>query len=94
MNSSCVKFYRVYVIQNLGGRLYIGVSEDIQIRLNDHNTGVSQWTKCRGPWELVWTSNEMSLGEALKLEKLLKRQKGGSGLYRLTGIPRLAHNPA
>ena len=80
--------YRVYVIENPQGRKYIGLSEDVQVRLNDHNSGVSTWTKYRGPWRLIWTSQEMDLSAALKLEKELKRQKGGIGFYNMTGLVR------
>jgi predicted GIY-YIG superfamily endonuclease len=84
------KKYRVYVIRNGEGRHYIGLSEDVGQRLVDHNTGVSKWTKHRGPWHLVWTGEPMTLGEARKLENLLKAQKGGEGFYRLTGLMRAA----
>jgi predicted GIY-YIG superfamily endonuclease len=80
--------YQVYVIQNEEGRFYIGVSEDILKRLEDHNSGVSKWTKYRGPWKLVWQSEPLSLGEARKLENELKRQKGGAGFYARTGLQR------
>ena len=73
--------YRVYLVVNPVGRTYIGVSDDVCRRLADHNSGVSKWTRTRGPWKLKWTSAELeSLGEARKLENLLKRQKGGRGL--------------
>ncbi|MDA3874018.1 MAG: GIY-YIG nuclease family protein [Kiritimatiellae bacterium] len=78
--------YTVYIIENPLRRLYIGLSEDPQKRLDDHNTGVSKWTKGKGPWRLVWTKECESLGEARKLENLLKRQKGGAGLYKITGL--------
>jgi putative endonuclease len=80
------KHYQVYVLQNAAGRIYIGVSEDVQVWLQQHNAGVSQWTRGRGPWRLVWTGPALSLGEARKLENLLKRQKGGTGFYQLTGV--------
>jgi len=80
--------YRVYVIQNGKRKFYIGMTDDVERRLSDHNTGVSKWTKGRGPWELRWTSEAMSIGEAKKLENLLKRQKGGTGFFRMTGIKR------
>ena len=80
MSGNC---YRVYVIKNQEGRIYIGLSENIQTRLQQHNDGVSKWTKNRGPWALMWTSAEMSLSEARKLEMRLKRQKGGIGLQHL-----------
>jgi len=80
--------YYVYVLQNLEGKFYIGITDDVDRRIEDHNDGRSRWTKSRGPWTLVWQSQNLSLGDARKLENLLKRQKGGSGFYRITGIDR------
>ncbi len=80
--------YQVYVIKNEQDRFYIGLSEDIEKRLTDHNTGISTWTRHRGPWHLVWTSAQMNLKEARQLENFLKAQKGGDGFYRHIGIPR------
>ena len=80
------KLYQVYVLQNRKGRFYIGLSENVSIRLQQHNDGVSNWTAFRGPWTLVWTSDCLPLSDALKLEKLLKKQKGGAGFFRLTGL--------
>jgi predicted GIY-YIG superfamily endonuclease len=78
--------YRVYVIRNRDGKFYIGVSDDVARRLEQHNAGQSRWTKGRAPWTLVWKSGELSLSEARKLENRLKRQKGGHGLFHLTGV--------
>ena len=76
-------------------RFCVGLSEDVALRLHQHNDGFSKWTRNKGPWNLLWTSDFMSLSDARKLENLLKAQKGGSGLYRITGVaPRQAHNPA
>ena len=78
--------YRVYVLQNAFGRHYIGLSDDVSRRLREHNAGISRWTRARGPWTLVWSSDAISLSEARKLENKLKRQGGGSGFYSITGI--------
>jgi predicted GIY-YIG superfamily endonuclease len=87
--------YHVYVIQNPEGRYYIGLSADLSCRVAQHNDGVSKWTRDRGPWSLVWTSEALSLSDARKLENLLKKQKGGAGFFRLTGLPpRQVHNSA
>jgi putative endonuclease len=75
--------YQVYILSNAEGRSYIGVSADPAVRLVQHNSGLSRWTRGRGPWVLEWTSRPMSLGEARKLENLLKRQKGGAGVAKL-----------
>ena len=80
------KQYRVYVLQNEEGRHYIGLSEDVLARLAQHNTGVSKWTRGRGPWNLKWTSEGMPLGEARRLESKLKRQKGGDGLAKILDV--------
>jgi putative endonuclease len=82
------KTYQVYVLQNLATKFYIGLSEDVAVRVCQHNAGVSAWTRSRGPWSLVWTSESLSLSEALKLEKYLKRQKGGHGFFKTTGLSR------
>jgi hypothetical protein len=46
---STLAVYCVYVIQNPDGRFYIGMSEDVATRVVQHNSGVSKWTKHRGP---------------------------------------------
>jgi len=72
--------YQVYTLLNPEGRRYIGVTEDVERRVAQHNQGVSKWTKGRGPWRLEWTSTPRTLGEARRLENQMKRQKGGQGL--------------
>src|SRR5207244_8975015 len=74
--------YRVYVILNRDRKLYIGLSDDVDRRIDQHNVGGSRWTRGKGPWTLIWQSEEMNLSSARKLELLLKRQKGGDGFYR------------
>ena len=76
------------VIQNGEGRYYIGLSENVKIRLAQHNEEISKWTRHRGPWTLVWTSEGLTLSEARKLENRLKAQKGGAGFTALTGLVR------
>jgi putative endonuclease len=78
--------YQVYVLNNSAGQKYIGLSQDPQTRLLQHNSGVSRWTKGKGTWTIVWLSNPMNLTAARKLENKLKRQKGGLGLERLTHL--------
>jgi putative endonuclease len=77
------KTYTVYLIVNQVGRRYIGLSECIFKRLDDHNNGRSFYTAKYRPWKLVWNSLPLTLSEARKLENLLKKQKGGVGLDSL-----------
>jgi putative endonuclease len=81
--------YSVYILRNLQGQHYVGLSEDVQHRLIQHNNGVSTWTRYRGPWELIWQREFADLSTAKRFESLLKKQKGGSGFYELTGLRRL-----
>ena len=80
--------YWVYVLRNPEGKYYIGLTDDVARRLNDHNSGHSKWTSKFGPWEVVWQKGPMTLGEARKLENWLKRQKSGVGFYGFTGLGR------
>ena len=80
--------YRVYVIQNREGKFYIGLSDDVARRIDQHNSGESKWTEAKGPWQLVWQSEVLSLSDARKLENRLKRQGRGKGFYSITGLHR------
>jgi len=80
--------YQIYVLENETGKRYIGLSEDIEKRLVQHNSSESKWTAKYCPWRIVWTSEAMSLSDARKLENKLKRQGRGSGFYTITGLPK------
>jgi putative endonuclease len=69
--------HRVYVLENREGRLYVGLSDDVARRMEQHNSGASRWTKHKGLWKLAWQSEALNLSEARKLELLFKKQKGG-----------------
>ena len=73
---------------NREGKYYIGLSDDVSRRINQHNFGDSRWTRGKGPWILIWQSGEMNLSDTRKLELSLKRQKGGNGFYRMIGLSR------
>ena len=44
--------YQVYILTNPAGLHYIGLTSDVEVRLQQHNEGFSKWTKSRGPWSL------------------------------------------
>ena len=81
------KAYWVYVLySDTGGRFYVGLSEDPQRRLASHNAGKSRWTSRHVPWRIVFERRFPSLTEARRFENLLKRQHGGAGLFKHTGL--------
>ncbi len=66
----------IYILRSLTkGKLYIGHTQDIEIRMKRHNTGREKYTKSGTPWELIYTEEYMSRGDAMKREKYLKNLK-------------------
>ena len=82
------KPYFCYILwSNVGEKFYIGITENIEHRLNQHNSGISKWTKrYAGTWKLVWNTEFQNLSAARKFENELKRQKGGIGFWELTQL--------
>ena len=74
--------YRVYVLRNAKGSFYTGFSENVLIRVTQHNSGLTRSTSGKGLWELVWQSEPMSVGMARNLERELKRQKEATVFIR------------
>lgn len=69
--------YYVYIIQNQKDRsYYIGSTEDLKRRLQEHNRGDVRYTKSRTPWELRWYCAFMDKKKALDFEKYLKQGSG------------------
>ncbi len=67
-------------------KFYIGITEDPDARLIQHNSGVSKWTAKYRPWRLVHLEKFPTYAGAREREILLKKQKGGNGFYKLTGL--------
>jgi putative endonuclease len=64
----------VYIIRNFENILYKGYSTDVKQRVEFHNSGKSNYTKNKGPWNLVFLMEFTEKTDALKFEKMLKRQ--------------------
>jgi putative endonuclease len=80
--------YCVYVIRNPRGRFYIGFSENIDIRVQQHNAGMSRSIRGRDRWRIVRQRDFLTSSAVRELELELKKQKGGNGFYKLTGLQR------
>ena len=76
LNSSYIKKNEINVIKNKEtDQQYIGMTNDIQRRLEEHNNGNSYWTKSREPFELVYYEAYRLLEDAKVREKKLKQFK-------------------
>ncbi len=67
----------VYVIKSKEGYRYTGMTENLKVRLQQHNDhSLSQWTKRGTGWKVIYSETFNNKPEALKREKWLK---GGYG---------------
>ncbi|WP_081489542.1 GIY-YIG nuclease family protein [Melioribacter roseus] len=55
-------------------RFYVGSTNDIQRRLNEHNSGQTKSTRSGKPWNLVFLKEFNSKSEAMKLEIKIKKR--------------------
>ncbi len=67
----------VYAIQSeVSIRVYIGQTDDLEKRLNEHNGGRVKSTKHDIPWKILATQYINDRSAARWLERCLKRSKG------------------
>ncbi|OGI68716.1 endonuclease [Candidatus Nomurabacteria bacterium RIFCSPHIGHO2_01_FULL_42_15] len=73
----------VYALKNKEKRVYVGMTNNLMRRFKEHNSGYVFSTKIHRPWELLYTEEVLSRGEARKREKLLKSGFGKEFLKSL-----------
>ena len=79
------KFY-VYVIKSRVGLKYTGMTQDLVLRLKQHNDkSLSFWTKRGKDWKLVYKEEFNNKTEALKRERWLKTGVGREFLKEQLG---------
>ena len=63
-----------YIIESIStGIYYKGSTSDYVRRLEEHNTGISVYTKGKGPWKLIYVQAFETRAEAIDQERRLKR---------------------
>ena len=68
------KNWAVYLLRCSDDSLYCGVSNDIEKRVIDHNSGLgAKYTRSRRPVVLVGASRSMTKVEAFQLESRIKK---------------------
>jgi putative endonuclease len=80
-----VRMYWVYILENPAGRFYIGSTEDLSRRLEDHNSAektFSKYTHKNGPWRLVWSQEHPTRSSAMRREKAIKSMKSATWIQR------------
>ncbi|MBL7826272.1 MAG: GIY-YIG nuclease family protein [Saprospiraceae bacterium] len=65
-----------YILQSQSdGSFYVGYTSNLEQRLNQHNQGLSRYTKGKTPWVIAYCESFETKSEAIKREIFLKNQR-------------------
>ena len=79
-----VMMYTVYVLSSLTDKKsYVGMTDDVERRLMEHNSGRSSYTSRHMPWKIIYKEEYATLEEAVGREKYLKSASGRRFLKRI-----------
>jgi putative endonuclease len=74
----------VYILKSIGfAKTYVGSTSDLVVRLDEHNNGLSTYTKRYKPWKIVYSENFGTLHEARLREKYFKSAAGRRYIKKL-----------
>ena len=68
----------VYLLQNPDGKFYVGQTDDLQVRVTNHNRTdktCGKFTRKNGPWLLVWSETHSDRSSAMQREREIKSWK-------------------
>lgn len=69
--------YYVYILQSeKDATKYIGVTENLKMRLQDHNQGKVSYSKSKRPFKVIWYCAFIQKEKARNFEKYLKSSSG------------------
>ena len=79
-----MKFYYIYILFNKTRNfIYIGYSENLIQRIQEHNKGRSQSTKAHRPLRLIHYEAYRNKSDAKRREKYLKTNRGRTTLLTM-----------
>ncbi|MBI5778951.1 MAG: GIY-YIG nuclease family protein [Planctomycetes bacterium] len=68
--------YYVYILRSLkDGSFYVGQAQDLEERLQRHNSGRSRFTRGKKPWVIAYSEEFLTREEAIKREAEIKTKK-------------------
>ncbi len=68
----------VYIIENPAGKLYVGQTDDLSVRLSNHNRVdriAGKFTRKNGPRVLIWKEEHPTRASAVDRERQIKAMK-------------------
>ena len=78
--------YYVYILENAKGRHYIGICEDLALRLRRHNQNSVRSTKNKGPFKIIHKEEFSNRTDARKRENQIKSYKNIHYLKKILNI--------
>ena len=74
----------LYILKSeIDHRFYLGSTDNLERRVQEHNEGKSKYTRAFMPWKLVFSQEYSTLVNARKVEYWLKKQKSRELLERI-----------
>lgn len=78
MNNTTTSPWHVYIVRCRDGKLYTGITTDLDRRIEDHNQGKGcKYTAYRRPVNLVYSEPHPTRSSALEREAQIKRYSRG-----------------
>ena len=75
-------FFTYVLYSSSHDRLYVGQTDNLELRLQRHNLGLVRSTKAYRPWELIHSEEHETRAEAVSRERELKSHKGRDYIRR------------
>jgi len=83
------KPFKLYILYSQKiNRYYVGISSNLDWRLTQHNSGLSPYTRGKGPWDLVYQEEFPSRTQAQLREKEIKGWKSPELMKKRLGLNR------
>ena len=75
INIKKLKLYYVYILRCSDEKLYIGITNNISRRIEEHNSGItkSSYTYSRRPVKLIYYQEFIEVEQAIQFEKKIKK---------------------
>ncbi|HAE14784.1 MAG: GIY-YIG nuclease family protein [Chitinophagales bacterium] len=77
----------VYALKNdLNSEVYVGMTSELDRRLQEHNKGKNRYTKAFRPWKIFFSESHPDFISARVREKYLKTASGKNWLKKQPGF--------
>ena len=76
--------YFVYILESMHtGRFYVGQTNDLISRFNQHQQGLCPSSKSHRPWWMPYYEVHPTRADAIRRERAIKRKKSSQSIRRI-----------